>query len=42
VLFRSLLSNRVLRKPAPSLATVAAAVLAEFGIDEFPVRPARR
>lgn len=33
-----LLSNRVLRKPAPSLATVAAALLAEFGIDDFPVR----
>jgi predicted AlkP superfamily phosphohydrolase/phosphomutase len=35
-----LLSNRRLRKPAPSLDKVAAAVLAEFGIDEFPVRPA--
>jgi predicted AlkP superfamily phosphohydrolase/phosphomutase len=33
-----LLSNRALRKPAPSLQTLAAAVLAEFGIDEFPVR----
>lgn len=33
-----LLSNRPLRKPAPSLATLAAAVLAEFGIDQFPVR----
>jgi predicted AlkP superfamily phosphohydrolase/phosphomutase len=36
-----LLSNRPLRKPAPSLDKVAAAVLAEFGIDEFPVRPAK-
>jgi predicted AlkP superfamily phosphohydrolase/phosphomutase len=38
-----LLSNRPLRKPAPELHTVAAAVLAEFGIDEFPVgRPGGR
>ena len=37
-----LLSNRPLRKPAPSLHTVAAAVLAEFGIDEFPVRRSNR
>ena len=36
-----LLSNRPLRKPAPSLDKVAAAVLAEFGIDEFPVRSAK-
>lgn len=33
-----LLSNRPLRKPAPSLDKVAAAVLAEFGIDTFPVQ----
>lgn len=33
-----LLSNRPLRTPAPALDKVAAAVLAEFGIDEFPVR----
>jgi predicted AlkP superfamily phosphohydrolase/phosphomutase len=33
-----LLSNRALRKPAPSLDKVAAAVLAEFGIDDFPAR----
>lgn len=33
-----LLSNRPLRKPAPSLDKVAAAVLAEFGIDQFPMR----
>ncbi|HJU44224.1 MAG TPA: alkaline phosphatase family protein [Vicinamibacterales bacterium] len=32
-----LLSNRPLRKPAPSLDRVAAAVLAEFGIEQFPV-----
>lgn len=31
-----LLSNRALRTPAPSLGTVAAAVLAEFGIGGFP------
>jgi predicted AlkP superfamily phosphohydrolase/phosphomutase len=37
-----LLSNRPLRKAAPTLDMVAAAVLAEFGIDEFPVRPAKR
>jgi predicted AlkP superfamily phosphohydrolase/phosphomutase len=35
-----LLSNRPLKKPAPSLDKLAAAVLAEFGIDEFPVRAA--
>ena len=35
-----LLSNRPLRKPAPSLGRVAAAVLAEFGIEEFPVKSA--
>jgi predicted AlkP superfamily phosphohydrolase/phosphomutase len=33
-----LLTSRMLRKPAPSLQTLAAAVLAEFGIAEFPVR----
>ena len=33
-----LFTNRPLKKPAPSLKTLAAAVLAEFGIDEFPVR----
>jgi predicted AlkP superfamily phosphohydrolase/phosphomutase len=33
-----LLTSRSLRKPAPSLQTLAAAILAEFGIDEFPVR----
>jgi predicted AlkP superfamily phosphohydrolase/phosphomutase len=37
-----LLSNRALRKAAPSLDKVAAAVLAEFGIDQFPVRPPAR
>lgn len=36
-----LLSNRPLRKPAPSLDKVAAAVLAEFGIGEFPARVRR-
>jgi hypothetical protein len=33
-----LFTNRPLKKDAPSLKTLAAAVLAEFGIDEFPVR----
>ncbi|MEX2271255.1 MAG: alkaline phosphatase family protein [Vicinamibacterales bacterium] len=37
-----LLSNRALRKPAPSLDTVAAAVLAEFGIEGFPSKAARK
>ena len=37
-----LLSNRPLRKAAPSLDKVAAAVLAEFGVEEFPVRPSAR
>ena len=32
-----LLSSRPLRKAAPNLQTVAAAILAEFGIDRFPV-----
>lgn len=31
-----LLSSRPLRKAAPNLQTVAAAILAEFGIDSFP------
>jgi predicted AlkP superfamily phosphohydrolase/phosphomutase len=33
-----LFTNRPLAKPAPSLKTLAAAVLAEYGIEEFPVR----
>jgi hypothetical protein len=33
-----LLSNRPLRKPAPSLDKLAAAIVAEFGVEEFPVR----
>jgi hypothetical protein len=36
-----LLSNRPLRKDAPTLQTLAAAVLAEFGVEEFPARQAR-
>jgi predicted AlkP superfamily phosphohydrolase/phosphomutase len=31
-----LLTSRALRKPAPSLQTLAAAILAEFGVEEFP------
>jgi predicted AlkP superfamily phosphohydrolase/phosphomutase len=31
-----LLTSRALRKPAPTLQTLAAAILAEFGIDTFP------
>ena len=31
-----LLTSRPLKKPAPTLQTLAAAVLAEFGIDQFP------
>lgn len=31
-----LLTNRRLRKPAPSLSTLAGAILAEYGIDDFP------
>jgi predicted AlkP superfamily phosphohydrolase/phosphomutase len=31
-----LLTSRALKKPAPSLATLAAAILAEFGVDRFP------
>ncbi len=34
-----LLSNRPLRRPVPSLERLAAAILAEFGIEEFPRRP---
>ena len=34
-----LLSNRPLRKAAPTLQTLAAAVLAEFGVEEFPRSP---
>jgi predicted AlkP superfamily phosphohydrolase/phosphomutase len=33
-----LLTSRRLQKPAPSLQTLAAAILAEFGIDDFPRR----
>jgi hypothetical protein len=33
-----LFTNRPLTKEAPSLKTLAAAILAEYGIDEFPVR----
>jgi predicted AlkP superfamily phosphohydrolase/phosphomutase len=33
-----LLSNRPLKRPAPTLQHLAAAVLAEFGIDSFPQR----
>jgi predicted AlkP superfamily phosphohydrolase/phosphomutase len=33
-----LLTSRRLRKPAPSLETLAAAILAEFGVAEFPTR----
>jgi predicted AlkP superfamily phosphohydrolase/phosphomutase len=32
-----LLTSRRLRKPAPSLETLAAAILAEFGVDQFPI-----
>ena len=31
-----LLTNRALRKPAPTLQTLAGAILAEYGIDAFP------
>jgi predicted AlkP superfamily phosphohydrolase/phosphomutase len=34
-----LLTSRPLRRPAPSLDKVAAAILAEFGIDGFPASP---
>ena len=33
-----LLTSRRLRKPAPSLETLAGAILAEFGVDDFPSR----
>jgi hypothetical protein len=33
-----LLTNRSLKKPASTLKNLAASILAEFGIDEFPVR----
>lgn len=33
-----LLANRPLRKPAPSLQTLAAAILAEFGVESFPAK----
>jgi predicted AlkP superfamily phosphohydrolase/phosphomutase len=33
-----LLANRALKKPADRLSNLAAALLAEFGIEEFPVR----
>jgi predicted AlkP superfamily phosphohydrolase/phosphomutase len=36
-----LLSSRALRRPVTSLDQVASAILAEFGVDEFPVRPVR-
>jgi predicted AlkP superfamily phosphohydrolase/phosphomutase len=36
-----LASSRPLRKPAPNLRSLAAAILAEFGVEEFPP-PARR
>jgi predicted AlkP superfamily phosphohydrolase/phosphomutase len=37
-----LATSRPLKRPAPSLKSLAAAILAEFGIDEFPRgRPAR-
>ena len=37
-----LLTNRALKKPAPNLQTLAAAILAEFGIDTFPVPEPRK
>jgi predicted AlkP superfamily phosphohydrolase/phosphomutase len=37
-----LFSSRPLRKPAPSLDKLAAAILAEFGVEEFPVAAPRR
>jgi hypothetical protein len=33
-----LLSSRALKKPAPRLENLGAAVLAEFGIERFPSR----
>ena len=32
-----LLTNRPLGKPATSLDNLAAAILGEFGVDEFPI-----
>ena len=32
-----LLTNRALKKPAPSLQTLAAAILAEYGVEAFPL-----
>jgi hypothetical protein len=32
-----LLSSRPLRRPAPTIQTLAAAVLAEFGVEVFPI-----
>jgi predicted AlkP superfamily phosphohydrolase/phosphomutase len=37
-----LLTSRQLRKPAPSLQTLAAAILAEFGVQEFPAAAGTR
>ncbi len=37
-----LLTSRALKKPAPTLQTLAGAILAEFGIDTFPVPEARK
>jgi predicted AlkP superfamily phosphohydrolase/phosphomutase len=37
-----LLTNRALKKPAPTLQTLAGAILAEFGIDTFPVSESRK
>lgn len=33
-----LLTSRPRRKPAPALDTLAAAILAEFGVEEFPTK----
>jgi len=33
-----LLTSRALKKPAPNLQTLAGAIVAEFGVDEFPRR----
>ena len=33
-----LYTSRALARPAPSLQTLAAAILAEFGISDFPAR----
>jgi hypothetical protein len=37
-----LVTNRPLKRSAPALAAVAAAVLAEFGVGEFPTETVRR